>query len=221
MTSAITPTGPKAPDSLPTDAQTELAAQIAHLTIAIESILRESPRGISELALIRALQAPPWQLLGRVDFTSPTELYPVHFLVFHGLYRLRDELGNKGETVSISPLLITLSASDIIAGHGPLAEADRLREFYLDLRQYNLSEQTISAMMSDFWSGQTSRKPAPDDAREAALVLGFQQLPEHFDQVKYRFRRAVMRAHPDRGGSTADVQQLNEAFGTLRVFFTD
>ncbi|MBS3804892.1 MAG: hypothetical protein KGY54_10120 [Oleiphilaceae bacterium] len=217
MTSALTSSG----SSSPTDVPSELSEQTGHLIIALEAILRESPRGVSELTLIKALQAAPWQLLGKVDFTSPTQLYPVHFLVFHGLYRLRDELGGKGETLSISPLLIRLGTSDVVAGHGPLAESDKLREFYLDLSQYSLSEQAISAMMNDFWAGRTSQRPAPDDAREAARVLGLQQLPASFDEVKHRFRRAVMQAHPDRGGSTEDVQALNEAFGTLRIFFTD
>lgn len=219
MTSALTSSGSSASAPAPTDAQSELNERTEHLLIALEAILRDSPQGVSELGLIRALQAPPWQLLGKVDFTSPTHLYPVHFLVFHGLYRLRDELGGQGETLAISPLLIKLGTSDVIAGHGPLAESDKLREFYLDLSQYRLSEQAINAMMNDFWSGQTGQGPAPYDALEAARVLGFQELPERFDQVKYRFRRAVMQAHPDRGGSTEDVQLLNEAFGTLRVYF--
>ncbi len=196
-----------------------LARRIQHLMIAVESILRARPAGISELDLIRALQAPPWELLEEVDFTSPERLYPAHFLTFHTLYRLRDEVGSRGEHLSISPMVIRLSRSDVVAGQGPLAETDRLRDFYLDLDQYGLSEQTVSQMMDDFWAGRSGRQPAAGEVRDAARILGFEQVPDHFEAVKYRFRRAVMQAHPDRGGTNEEVQRLNQAFGTLRIFY--
>lgn len=196
-----------------------LARKVQHVMVAVESILRAHPAGVSELGLIRALQAPPWSLLEQVDFSSPERLYPVHFLTFHSLYRLRDDLASGGEDIAISPLLIRLSRSHVVAGSGPPAAADKLREFYLDLDQYGLSEQTISQMMDDFWAGRPGPVPAEAEVRQAAAVLGFEQVPEQFDEVKYRFRRAVMQAHPDRGGRTEDVQVLNEAFGTLRVFY--
>lgn len=205
--------------SLANDEHEALAQKVQHLMIAVESILRARPEGISELGLIRALQAPPWELLEPVDFSSPERLYPVHFLTFHALYRLRDELGPQGEQLSISPLLIRLAPSGAVAGPGPLAESDKLRAFYLDLGQYTLSEQTVSQMMDDFWAGRSGCRPAADEVRSAAKTLGFDRVPDQFDEVKYRFRRAVMQAHPDRGGRTEDVQALNEAFGTLRVFY--
>lgn len=188
--------------------------------IAVESLLRSESGGVSELALIKALQSPPWQLLDHVDFADPAELYPVHFLVFHVLYRLRDALGGQGECVDISPLSIRITASSTVAGQGPLAEADKLRAFYLDLRQYSLSADNISKMMNDFWSGRVGKCPASGEAEKAAGTLGFGELPTSFDDVKYRFRRAVMQAHPDRGGNTARVQRLNEAFGTLRRYYS-
>lgn len=205
--------------SISDHASAMLAEQIQHLMIAVEAILRDNHEGLSELALIRCLQRRPWQLLGRVDFSDPSRLYPVHFLVFHVLYRLQDELGSRGEAVSISPLSIRLRAMDVVAGEGPPAHLDPLRAFYLDLSKYDLSEAAIGRMMDDFWSGQTGHRPAPDEALEAAGVLGFDQLPDSFDTVKHRFRRAVMHAHPDRGGDTARVQVLNEAFAVLRRHF--
>jgi len=188
--------------------------------IAVESLLRIETDGVSELALIKALQSPPWQLLDDVDFADPAELYPVHFLVFHVLYRLRDALGGQGECVDISPLSIRITASSTVAGQGPVAEADKLRAFYLDLRQYSLSADNISKMMNDFWTGRVDKRPASGEAEKAADTLGFGELPTSFEDVKYRFRRAVMQAHPDRGGNTARVQQLNEAFGILRRYYS-
>lgn len=194
--------------------------RVQHLMVAVESILRRESGGVSELALIKALQSSPWQLLDQVDFADPAELYPIHFLVFHVLYRLRDALGGQGECIDISPLSIRLRAEPTVAGSGPVADVDKLRVFYLDLRQYSLSADNISRMMDDFWSGRVGKRPGSADAEKAADTLGFGELPASFEDVKYRFRRAVMQEHPDRGGNTARVQRLNEAFGTLRRYYT-
>ncbi|MDY6815757.1 MAG: hypothetical protein SV598_07755 [Pseudomonadota bacterium] len=45
-----------------------LDQQIQHLLVAVEHELRKAPRGTSELALIRSLQAPPRELIGEVSF---------------------------------------------------------------------------------------------------------------------------------------------------------
>lgn len=199
-------------------ARQALEHHIQLLAAAVEACLREA-RSLSELELIRQLQAPPWRLIGPVDYADPAALYPVHFLIFHVLYRLRDELAANGETLTISPLAITLATSDVVAGSGVPDRSDPLRAFYLDLDQYRMPEADIHRMVDDFWAGRTGRRPDHDNVARAAGVLGFDAVPVDFAQVKHRFRRAVMRAHPDRGGDTQKVQQLNEAFTTLRLHF--
>lgn len=194
--------------------------QIRLLSAAVEATLRQHPQGLSELDLIRALQRPPWSLVGVVDYSNPTELYPVHFLLFHVLYRLRDELLTQGETLTIAPLRIFLSRSEmVVAGNeGPPGFSDPLRRFYLDLSQYDLSDQAIQRMVDDFWAGRRHR-PQPEEVDNALEALGLKELPSDFTTVKQQFRRAVMKAHPDRGGTTAKVQTLNQAFALLRHYF--
>ncbi|MFC4258703.1 DNA-J related domain-containing protein [Marinobacter lacisalsi] len=210
-------------DYTPTDtrraARQALESHIQQLSAAVEACLREARGGLSELELIRRLQAPPWQIVGSVDYANPAALYPVHFLLFHVLYRLRDELAERGETVTISPLTISLRESDVVAGTGLPDNSDPLRAFYLDLNHYKMSEDDVLRMVDDFWAGRVHQRPAKKSAAEAASVLGFDALPADFLVVKHRFRRAVMQAHPDRGGDTERVQQLNEAFATLRHYF--
>lgn len=203
------------------DQNEKLAFQVQHLSVAIERVLRENPLGISELNLIKALQRPPWELIGTVNYAEPDKLYPVHFLIFHVLYRLRDQLASAGESLSISPLLIRLSQQEVVSGTGPVGEVDALRAFYLDLSKYQLPEVSILKMMDDFWSGRHGRQPARGEAVEAAGVFGFGDIPPSFDDVKYRFRRAVMQAHPDRGGETEAIQNLNSAFSVLKAHFQD
>lgn len=196
-----------------------LEGHIQLLGAAVEACLREASVGLSELELIRQLQAPPWQIVGPVDYANPAALYPVHFLLFHVLYRLRDELAERGETITISPLSISLTEFNVVAGTGLPDRGDPLRTFYLDLNQYEMSEGDILRMVDDFWAGRVKQRPALESAEDAASVLGFDVLPADFSVVKHRFRRAVMQTHPDRGGDTEQVQQLNEAFATLRHYF--
>ncbi|MGP4842675.1 DNA-J related domain-containing protein [Marinobacter sp. 1Y8] len=196
-----------------------LERQILPLSEAIEAILRESPEGLSELQLIRTLQSPPWALLDSVDFSDPAMLYPVHFLVFHCLYRLRDELSVQGEQLTISPLRITLGPSRTVAGRGMPDAPDALRLFYLDLSQYDLSGLTVRRMVDDFWKGVRRPLTGEGDITEAARALGFDAVPDDFSVIKKAYRKQAMRAHPDRGGCNQDVQVLNQAFACLRQHF--
>lgn len=202
-----------------TDGNPVLDLHIQHLLVAVEHELRQCPEGMSELALIKRLQGQPWELIGDVAFGEPEKLYPVHFLLFHTLYRLRDQLAGQGETVSISPLSLRLQNCAVVAGAGLAGEVDELRTFYLDLSQYQLSDEHIQSMMDDFWNGRQHRRPETQEVHEAANVLGLEKIPDSFSVVKQRFRRAVMRAHPDRGGDTQSIQNLNQAFAVLKAHY--
>lgn len=50
---------------------------------------------------------------------------------------------------------------------------------------------------------------------EAQIILGVAPSATD-DEIKTAFRRAAMRAHPDRGGSIAEFQKVNKAFEILR-----
>lgn len=197
-----------------------LQVHLHQLSVAVESVLRAQPPGLSELELIRTLQASPWQLIGSVDYSNPSALYPVHFLLFHVLYQLRDELAGQGEKLDISPLAIRLgpmpaATSGERSRPASPDRADPLRAFYLDLEQYHLSDDAVQRMVDDFWAGRSAR-PEQESVQDACSALGLDAPPPDFQVVKHRYRRAVMDAHPDRGGSTAEIQAINHAFATLR-----
>ncbi|MGC8119242.1 DNA-J related domain-containing protein [Marinobacter sp. VGCF2001] len=198
-----------------------LQQQVQHLLVAVEHELRAAgPAGLSELELIRALQSERWGLIGAVDFHEPDRLYPVHFLLFHTLYCLRDQIAAEGESLTISPLRLSIHPQNPGATSSSLPEsADKLRAFYLDLSQYFLSDTAIHEMMDNFWSGSLPSRPGSADAAAAGRALGFDELPRQFATVKQRFRKLVMRAHPDRGGDTGEVQQLNQAFSVLKAHY--
>ncbi|AOY87375.1 molecular chaperone DnaJ [Marinobacter salinus] len=211
--------GLQTPQAQQQDDDAMLEQQVQHLLVAVEHELRRAPAGINELGLIKLLQRPPWELIGEVRFNEPENLYPIHFLLFHVLYRLRDQLVETGETLAISPLSIRLSFADAVGGLGMPDSVDSLRQFYLDLSQYRLPEEAIQRMMNDFWAGGPGGTPERSEALNAAERLGFSGMPESFPEVKHRFRRAVMQAHPDRGGDTETIQGLNHAFSVLKAHF--
>lgn len=197
-----------------------LNQHLQHMSVAVEHELRVAgPIGLSELELIKSLQKEPWALIGTVNFYAPDQLYPVHFLLFHVLYTLRDQLARAGEALTISPLRLTISAQQTVACDGLPGKEDKLRAFYLDLSQYHLSNATIQTMMDDFWTGHTRSRPDLPAAAVAASALGFSTLPEQFAPIKQRFRQLVMQAHPDRGGDTETIQKLNEAFSVLKSHY--
>jgi hypothetical protein len=196
-----------------------LNGHIEQLMVAVEQILRAEPAGLSELALIKRLQREPWSLVGEVTFHDPAALYPVHFLVFHVLYRLRDQLAGESLALHISPLVIRLERSNIVAGSGMPDGEDKLRTFYLDLSGYELPEEDILQMVDDFWAGRSGSAPDSRELEEASTTLGFTQMPDSFPEIKQQFRRAVMKEHPDRGGDTERIQALNQAFSVLKTHF--
>ena len=222
MAAMTTPAPSARPDQSPIsrDQLAWLEQQADHLQVAAEHELRAAgASGLTELALIRALQSPRWQLIEPVTFSDPTALYPVHFLLFHALYRLQSELAQTGETLVISPLRLCILTTDSGNTRALPAEEDPLRSFYLDISRYFLSGHDIRGMMERFLAGVTLAG-SPEDVQEAAQVLGFDTLPGDFGTVKQRFRRRVMQAHPDRGGRTEDIQELNRAFSVLKRHFT-
>jgi hypothetical protein len=192
---------------------------IDQIMVAIEAILRLQSLGLPELTLIKALQAPPWQLLGPIDFADPSQLYPAHFLVFHCLFRLRDDLALQGEALAISPLLIRLGRQSTVSGTGLPDQEDPLRLFYLDLAQYHLSAANIQRLLDNFWSGRYGEPIHQTELDDASRQLGLSQLPEEFDTVHEAYRRKAMATHPDRGGSTGQIQAVNQAFALLRRYF--
>jgi len=201
-------------------AQQALGLHVERLMGAIESLLRQHGEGLSEHALIKALQNPPWKLLGQVEYADPTALYPVHFLVFHSLYRLREELIAEGaETLQVHPLSIRILAAQSPSGNQHPGEEDPLAHFYRDIANLSLTRDSINQMMDDFWRGETLSRPGSSELAKACDTLELDCPPESFQGAKRQFRRLAMQRHPDRGGSNSALQNLNQAMAIVRRHF--
>jgi hypothetical protein len=182
-----------------------------HLETPLLEQLRGYPEGVSEFDLIRALQRH-YELpeFGADALADPVSLYRTHFILFHVLYRLDERLSD--ERVEVGCLrcrLLTRDAGD--SGGGALDAADPVRAYYLDLANLELDRREIERLMDGFW-----RLINRSDGRRASALatLGLSD-PVSDDEIKAAYRRLVMRHHPDRGGDTGRIQELNEAMATL------
>lgn len=174
-------------------------------------MLRAHPAGLSEYELIKTLEAE-----NQTDFCSDClrdtlSLFQTHFLLFHALYRLHEQLWEAQtarldiHTLCIQLLPFKASTSSQIADHDPL------REYYLDLNNLkNAAASDVEALLTQFWS-----RFVGDDDRCLALATLELKDPVDWHAIKTQHRRLAMQHHPDRGGDEARLQAINAAMDIL------
>lgn len=172
--------------------------------------LRSRPQGISEYDLILDVREQDQGGLLPSSFAKNLDLFRSHFMVFHTLYRLRDELwANEEAHLEISPLCVRLMP--YVEGEAALTIADPLREYYLDLEELEATcSEEVDDMLASFWN-----RLARDDLRQDALEeLGLVD-PVDDATIKKRYRELAMKHHPDRGGDKEKLQSINVAMAKL------
>ncbi|KGK42277.1 hypothetical protein LH51_08525 [Nitrincola sp. A-D6] len=176
-------------------------------------LLQSRPEGISEHELLKTLEQQGHIQLEADGFHDLMKLFHMHFLLFHRLYHLRDELHAKGQwSLNIHTLSIRLLPYQ--AGQQGLITDDPLRRYYLDLSHLEYtSEAMLEQMLAGFWSKLSS--PAETCAQQQALEM--LELDENASdkQIKQAWRRMAMRHHPDRGGDDETIKQINQAVALL------
>lgn len=181
------------------------------------ALLQDSPAGIDEFSLIKQLAARfPDSLFAEPDaLRDPLKLFRLHFLLFHILYKLADQLASNGIDLRINAMNIAM-APFAVADPGLQIE-DPLRAYYLDWEQWaSTHAEDVERLLDAFWSG---RGGVGNSELEEALTLF--ELDQATDprQIKSRYRALMSVHHPDKGGETADVQRINEAFIILKRYY--
>ncbi len=140
-------------------------------------------------------------------------MFQLHFIIFHCLYRLRDNhWQQQSGLLEISPLKICLRP--YLSAKSAIAEPDPLRAYYLDLQNLSATnEDDVIALLSQFWMRMNG-----DDERQAALKTLGLDMTASAEEIKNRYRKLVMQHHPDRGGDKANLQALNEAMAWLEKY---
>ena len=183
-------------------------------------ILRLHPEGLSEYALLQRLRQDSRVGFESERLDSSKDLFRVHFLLFHHLYVLRDELraAQKGE-LEIQPLNIRWrlpvdeagNTADSIDTAGALARPDPLADYYRDLNHLAATTPAdVDRLLGQFWT----RFGRYDRRAEALSVL---ELGAQADaaSIQRQYRRLAMRHHPDRGGDPTRLQAINAAMAIL------
>jgi DnaJ-domain-containing protein 1 len=185
-------------------------------TSSLLSILEQHVAGIDEFGLVRQLaEAFPDSLFAEPDaLRDPLKLFRVHFLLFHSLYRLADEMASQGRLLRIGVLDIGLEP--LPAVEPGLRPVDPLRAYYLDWQQWAATQaEDVERLLDGFWRSVS----LPDSEVAAALdALGL-KAPQSFAQVRRRYRQLLAIHHPDRGGDTAHAQRINQAFIILKRYY--
>lgn len=178
---------------------------------AIEQILNEHADGLSEFDMLNLLQQ------GDTSFstlfsarTNNHDLFRVHFLLFHCLYRLRSEWAMQ-HTAWLDISALKIRRLPYTEGELAVTEHDPLHVYYLDLTHLTeTSEEDVDNLIAAFWTRYVSH----DRRNEALALLGLTD-PVDDDTIKNKYRRLVMQHHPDRGGDKVLLQKINEAAGIL------
>lgn len=191
---------------------------------AISDIVLGRLAPITEFELIRTLQQPPYELLSERALQGNLDLFQTHFLVFHCLYRLRQDWQSSGlGCLRIEPLAIQLLTLDETTPQAEeavysLTQADPLAAYYLDLDNLTTTgEQDVAQLLDNFWRHLVAPPAVKADQRsQALLVMDFEAMPDNLNQLKRQFRRLLHAHHPDKGGAAADMQNLQWAYQVLR-----
>lgn len=174
-------------------------------------LVKSHPEGLSEYDLLTQLFAglPDAE---RPNLSDSLVLFQQHFCLFHRLYALNDRLLATDEgCLRISALCIQwLPASE--ASNQALAEADPLRDYYLDASNLEGTDRAaVESLLDDFWA-----RFVDTAERDAALALLDLQHPVSYPEIKRRYRQRVSACHPDKGGDHQQTLALNDAFAVLK-----
>ncbi len=183
---------------------------IDSLISIVSQSLSDHPQGLGEYELIKIVRHH-----GYFEFMEPPpadlhELFRAHFLLFHALYRLRDQL-REAQSADLEINTLNIRYRPYHPGQAALTAPDPLREYYLDLsRLETTTAQDVQELISSFWT----RLQRHDQRAEALRELGLADPVDNGTIIK-TYRRMAMRHHPDRGGSEKRQQALNKAVGIL------
>ena len=188
---------------------TEKAAVIQDI---LYEILQDNEEGFSEYELIHMIKEDVFDEKTNALFNDTQQLFTVHFLIFHALYRLREQLWtSRMGHIEISPLNICIKPYPESGDQG-MGPVDKLGEYYLNLSNLKTtSRQDLDDLLDNFWQYFLR----PEKKLSAMEIL---EIKEPFDnqQLKQQYKKMVMLHHPDRGGDKTRLQEINHAFEILK-----
>lgn len=209
------------------------------LLVTLESLLLRHPTGVSEYDLLRCLQrvykqraqqlgevinASPRDLFSSLNLNDSLSLFQTHFVLFNGLYQLRqiwrkEHIGDIDiHTLNILPL----PYNEQTTGSG-LTNSDPLAEYYLDWNNLiGTSAANVESLLSSFWqqfcaaeNGLGANAKVNQKQLEESYTLLESEFNAPLKDVKRQYLRLIHQYHPDKGGDTEAAQSLQAAYAYI------
>ncbi|NOU52971.1 molecular chaperone DnaJ [Pseudoalteromonas sp. JBTF-M23] len=157
------------------------------------------------------------EVLPKLDKDPYKDLFKKNFLIMNALYQLQQELFDDGYYLHISSMHIELFELK----ENTLADKEALRDYYLDWRNYETSEQEIIELLDDFWQQLGKYKVMKNASNERIKDLCLRwALPYPYDHqnLKKCWRQYAVAHHPDKeSGSTERFKQLKDEYELLKA----
>jgi len=191
-------------------------------------------KGISEYSLIELLKRDPFYFFDEDALRDPLMLFKTHFILFHALYQLQQYWLEQDEGVlDIHALNIKLSAPkqnsmkhDLTNGNaGALSHTDKLAEYYLDWGNFEKTDRDhVDTLLNAFWQQMTGGQAtcySQGELEQAHIVLGISD-DGHLmlSTLKRAYKKALQKAHPDKGGSQQEAQTIIRAYQLLLRYYS-
>ena len=175
-------------------------------------ILKEHLAGIKEYDLITKLQAD--KFLPDNQPGDNLQLFQIHFVLFHALYLLRNQLRQKEEAdLEITPFNICLKG--YYSGQIGLTIHDPLSDYYLNLDQLiHTTEKDVNKLLDEFWE----KLQAHEHLHEALNTFGLNEATD-YAAIKNQYRVLAKQHHPDNGGDKQRFQEINRAMQVLEIYY--
>ncbi len=187
------------------------------LLSALRELLCEPGDCYTEHALIKVLVARGFIAENFND--GPQRLFQTHFLLFNGLYLLKGELASQRLGLDIGLLEVRVYAMASPSADSVAVDTSRearLSEYYLNWEHFTgATDASVNELLDNFWRQFGRTLPSVDDRMRALEILQLEE-PVDYGQIKQRYRRLAMQVHPDRGGDTEQLQQINWAMSVLQ-----
>lgn len=189
-----------------------------HLHISLLSFRDELRAGLNEYSLLKKLSEAPFHLFNPQCLKDSLMMYQTHFILFHGLYLLRDEwLLNQTGILEIHTTCIRLLPFS--QGKRDITQNDPLRAFYLNWENmHGVEQEDVDALIDSFWRRMAGEKldHSEGEIRRARQVLA---LPEtgtlESEMIKRQYRKLMHQCHPDKGGDVDLAQRISWAYNLL------
>lgn len=183
------------------------------LITILHGILAKNPDGLTEHELLTQLATAGLAEFATAGLHTSLSIFQIHFLLFHHLYLLRQQLRSEKEhNLAIHCLRIALIPAALPPESSALDHHDPMQSYYLDWdNMENTGQEEVDALLESFWRRYCTMHQRP----KALRILGL--AAEATDrEITMRYRQLALTHHPDRGGCPKRFLEISEAVTILR-----